>query len=64
MVNEMMKKEVCGENVSIVGNRCYRCKHFWIPRDPKKQPVTCPKCKSPFWKTPKQRITKKRLKEK
>ena len=35
---------------------CERCKEKWIPRDatsakPKK-PLTCPKCKSPYWDVP------------
>lgn len=48
-----MRKEGYGVNVLIMGHRCYRCKHSWIPRDIGEIPEICPKCKSPYWKTPK-----------
>lgn len=48
-----MKKESCGVNVLIVGHKCYRCGHAWVPRDINEIPEICPKCKSPYWKTPK-----------
>jgi len=34
--------------------KCLRCGHAWWPRDPTKKPETCasPKCKSPYWHTP------------
>ena len=48
-----MKKEGFGVNVLIVGHRCYRCSHAWVPRDISEIPEICPKCKSPYWKTPK-----------
>ncbi len=28
--------------------KCKRCPHKWYQRTPKK-PVSCPKCKSPYW---------------
>jgi len=30
---------------------CERCGHEWITRNLKK-PKVCPKCKSPYWDTP------------
>ena len=48
-----MKKEEFGVNVLIVGHRCYRCHHSWVPRDISEIPEICPKCKSPYWQTPK-----------
>lgn len=48
-----MKKEGYGVNVLIVGHRCYRCGHCWVPRDIGEIPEICPKCKSPYWKSPK-----------
>lgn len=53
-----MKKEEFGENVLIVGHRCYRCGHSWIPRE-KEPPQICPKCKSPYWNKPKTRFLEK-----
>jgi Zn finger protein HypA/HybF involved in hydrogenase expression len=41
--------------IILKGYRCERCKHEWIPRDPRKEPIVCPKCKSPYWKIPKRR---------
>ncbi len=32
---------------------CLRCGHEWSPRDKSKEPVICPKCKSPYWDVPK-----------
>ena len=51
-------KEVKGENVLITGHWCYRCEHKWVPRG-QNVPEICPKCKSPYWKKPKTRFTKK-----
>jgi DNA-directed RNA polymerase subunit RPC12/RpoP len=39
--------------VKLVGYRCGRCDHEWVPRDRTKEPMVCPKCKSPYWNTPK-----------
>jgi DNA-directed RNA polymerase subunit RPC12/RpoP len=35
--------------------RCERCGHEWIKRKKgdKKDPIVCPKCKSPYWNKPK-----------
>ena len=35
---------------------CSRCKYEWIPRNPKKAPITCPRCRSPYWNTPRTKI--------
>ena len=48
-----MKREKSGACVLIVGHKCYRCGHAWVPRDISEIPEICPKCKSPYWKTPK-----------
>jgi len=31
--------------------KCNRCKHRWIPRNPK-TPKVCPGCNSPYWDKP------------
>jgi len=54
-----MKKEGYGVNVLILGHRCYRCTHAWVPRNISEIPEICPKCKSPYWKKAKTRFTKK-----
>ena len=65
MVNRVitMKKEGFGVNVLIVGHRCYRCEHAWVPRNISEIPEICPKCKSPYWKKPKTRFTEKEKKK-
>ena len=52
IIKEM--KEGYGLNCWVIGNRCYRCGHKWIPRNSKIKPKNCPnpKCKSPYWFTP------------
>lgn len=57
MENKEMK-EGFGANCWIIGHRCYRCSHKWIPREEKEAPQICPKCKSPYWQKPKTRFTK------
>lgn len=37
--------------VSLHGFKCERCNHLWVPRDDT-LPKVCPKCKSPYWDTP------------
>ena len=59
----LMQKEGFGVNVLIVGHRCYRCEHAWVPRNISEIPEICPKCKSPYWKKPKTRFTKNDKKE-
>lgn len=39
--------------ITVMGYRCERCGGEWIPKDAQKEPVTCPKCKSPYWNRPK-----------
>jgi predicted Zn-ribbon and HTH transcriptional regulator len=36
---------------AIVQLTCLRCGAEWWPRTPEK-PKTCPKCRSPYWDTP------------
>jgi len=35
--------------ITIMGYKCERCEHEWIPKDPDTEPRVCPKCKSPYW---------------
>lgn len=41
--------------IKLDGYRCERCGHVWIPRvySEDKDPVICPRCKSPYWNKPK-----------
>ena len=48
--------------ITVIGFHCYRCDHEWVPAKlihaPCKNPVMpicCPKCKSPFWKSPREK---------
>ena len=34
--------------------KCPNCGHEWFPRDDKREPKVCPKCKSPYWNKPRQ----------
>lgn len=38
--------------ITVMGYRCERCTHEWIPRDMEQEPAVCPKCKSPYWNRP------------
>ena len=38
--------------ITIMGCRCERCNHEWIPDDHDIEPAICPKCKSPNWNQP------------
>lgn len=39
--------------ITVMGFRCERCDHQWIPRGTTEQdPSVCPKCKSPYWNRP------------
>lgn len=42
------------KKVLILGYRCERCGHEWVPRDKGQDPKVCPKCKSPYWDRPRQ----------
>ena len=42
--------------VTIKKETCLRCNHKWYPKPSNgnvKKPMVCPKCKSPYWDTPK-----------
>ena len=42
--------------ITVMGYRCERCSHEWIPRgESKQEPATCPKCKSPYWDRPRKK---------
>jgi len=41
--------------IKIEGYKCERCGHIWTPRDTSKEPMVCPKCKSPYWNIPRRR---------
>ena len=36
------------EHLEVKMLACKRCGYKWIPRKPE-LPVTCPKCRSPYW---------------
>ncbi len=40
--------------ITVMGYRCERCEHEWLPRrNEAQEPKVCPKCKSPYWNSPK-----------
>ena len=39
--------------ITVMGYRCERCGHEWIPRDFENEPKSCPKCNSTLWNKPK-----------
>lgn len=46
--------------ITVPGYRCERCGHEWVPRGSKNAPLDtrpriCPKCKTAWWDTPKDR---------
>jgi hypothetical protein len=55
------------ERITVWGYRCKRCGHTWVPRNLGEGsedtapdlplPKVCPRCKSPYWNTPRQRET-------
>ena len=47
--------------IKLDGYKCERCGHVWLPRiyDNDKDPVICPKCKSPYWNRPKEQQKRK-----
>ncbi len=55
----LAKKEVAGANVNLIGHKCYRCDHEWLPHNKDILPKVCPKCKSPYWDKPRKRVKKK-----
>lgn len=38
--------------ITVMGYRCERCTHEWVPKDANHEPSVCPKCKSPYWNRP------------
>lgn len=46
--------------VRLTGYQCERCEHTWLPRSGAREPKVCPRCKSPYWNTPRQDATKGR----
>jgi len=38
--------------IRITGFKCERCGHEWVPNNIHTEPKVCPKCKSPYWNTP------------
>jgi DNA-directed RNA polymerase subunit RPC12/RpoP len=43
--------------ITVMGYRCERCNHEWIPRGSEREPSVCPKCKSPYWNKPRKKPT-------
>lgn len=44
--------------ITVMGFRCERCDHEWIPNGDK-EPLVCPKCHSPYWNQPRKSASKK-----
>lgn len=40
------------KEITVLQYECERCGHLWIPRELDVEPKVCPKCKSPYWDTP------------
>jgi predicted Zn-ribbon and HTH transcriptional regulator len=38
--------------ITVMGYRCERCGHEWIPRGTDEEPRVCPKCRSAWWNRP------------
>jgi hypothetical protein len=48
--------------INVIGFQCYRCSHQWVPEKiilsgvkDFKTPTVCPKCKSPWWDSPREK---------
>ena len=39
--------------ITVIGYRCDRCSHEWVPNDYSITPKKCPKCGSHYWDVPK-----------
>lgn len=48
------------KEIKVLQYECERCEHKWIPREIDVEPKVCPKCKSPYWDSPR----KNKIKEK
>src|SRR5271156_4436119 len=44
--------------ITVMGFRCERCSHEWIPNGDK-EPLVCPKCHSPYWNKPRKTASRK-----
>ncbi len=44
--------------ITVMGFRCERCEHEWIPNG-EKEPLVCPKCHSPYWNQPRKTTARK-----
>lgn len=38
--------------ITVMGFRCERCSHEWVPKNLTSEPRVCPKCKSAWWNRP------------
>jgi len=38
--------------ITLMGFKCERCGHEWLPRSTQTEPTVCPKCRSPWWDKP------------
>ena len=43
--------------ITVMGFRCERCDHEWIPINSSREPAVCPKCKSPYWNRPRRKAS-------
>ena len=41
--------------IEAEGYKCTRCEYKWVPKNIKRIPISCPKCKSPYWAKPKRK---------
>jgi len=50
--------------IKLEGYICERCSHKWISRSNRKtkNPVVCPRCKSPYWNIPRKNLKKVKTK--
>jgi predicted Zn-ribbon and HTH transcriptional regulator len=49
--------------VKVDAYQCERCGHIWLPRNKVDEPKVCPKCKSPYWNTPRKAERKAKQRE-
>ncbi len=42
--------------ITVMGYKCERCEHEWVPRDFEREPLVCPKCKSAYWDRPRRKL--------
>ena len=55
----MESTELAPGEIWVKGFQC-RCGHVWVNRDPRNptRPRVCPRCKSPYWDSPRVRKSK------